>query len=263
MYSMGIVPYPREHLIKEEADYKTVEYMLERAEYVPQYESLLEGQARLGGIGYVVPEITRIPFQQLLLEYLGEVNFFYALHDHPAQIDRMMTLLDQLLTEILHHLANSPLDYVEFGDNLHSLMTNPKLFEKYCLPYYQRYSELMHSHGKKIGTHGDGDLRPLLDLLAETGLDVCESFAPAPLTSCEFGEAWEAWRNGPIIWGGIPSPILEERTPEKTFKDYIDRLLEIIGDGPIILGVSDMVVGHNLIDRVRYIADKVEEHQIN
>jgi hypothetical protein len=56
---------------------------------------------------------------------------------------------------------------------------------------------------------------------------------------------------------------LEERTPEETFRDHIDRLLETVGDGPIILGVSDMVVGPNLIDRVRYIAERVEEHQIN
>jgi hypothetical protein len=136
------------------------------------------------------------------------------------------------------------------------------LFQRYCLPYYQRYAEIIHGSGKKLGTHGDGDLRPILDLIPETNLDVCESFAPSPLTSCDFDDAWRAWENGPIIWGGIPSPILEERTSEEAFRRFIDRLLATIADGRIILGVSDMVMGHNLIDRVAYIADIIEQYEI-
>ena len=40
MVAMGVEPYLREHLIKDEADYRTVETILERAEFVPQYEKL-------------------------------------------------------------------------------------------------------------------------------------------------------------------------------------------------------------------------------
>ena len=100
---------------------------------------------------------------------------------------------------------------------------------------------------------------PTVKACWDTGLDVCESFSPSPLTPCTFEEAWEAWRDGPIIWGGIPSPILEERTHESEFLDYINRLLEIIGDGRIILGVGDMVLPNNSIDRVRQIARLVED----
>jgi ribosomal protein RSM22 (predicted rRNA methylase) len=81
------------------------------------------------------------------------------------------------------------------------------------------------------------------------------------LTTCTFEEAWNAWQGGPIIWGGIPSPILEERTNEAEFQDYVKHLLDIVGDQPIILGVGDMVMGHNLIERVRYIANKVENNE--
>jgi hypothetical protein len=103
----------------------------------------------------------------------------------------------------------------------------------------------------------------LLALLAESGLDVCESFTPAPLTQCPFDEAWHAWRNGPIIWGGIPSVILWERTSENEFQDYVERLLDTVGDQPIILGVGDMVMGHNSIQRVEYIVDRVEQHVVS
>jgi len=258
----GTEPYLKEHLIKEESDYRTVEYILERAEYVAQHEKVRQEAKRIGGAGFVIPMTHRIPFQQLLLEYLGEVPLFYALHDQPRQVERLMALLDEQLVDILHRLGALEAVFVEFPDNLHGLITNPRLFAKYCLPAYQRYSEILHAQGKKTGSHTDGNVKPLLGLLAESGLDVCESFSPAPLTECTFDEAWHAWRGGPLIWGGIPSPILEERTSEEEFQAYIEHLLEVVGDQPIILGVGDMVMGHNSIERVRYIARRVEEHDL-
>ena len=66
-----------------------------------------------------------------------------------------------------------------------------------------------------------------------------------------------------MIWGGIPSPILEERTSDSEFKEYVHGLLTTIGTQAIIIGVGDMVLGNNLIERVRYIATQVEKHTLN
>ena len=259
----GIEPYLTEHLIKEEADYRTVEYIIERAEFVPWFDKISADQKMLGENGFVVPCLHRIPFQQALLEYLGEIPLFTALYDSPRKLDRLIYLLDQQLTEILRRLPDLDSIYVEFGDNLDGMMTNPKLFEKYCQPYYQKYADILHGQGKKVGSHTDGNIKPLLGLLAESGLDVCESFSPAPLTECSFEEAWTQWKNGPMIWGGFPSPILEERTGAHEFKDFVHRLLATIGNQPIILGIGDMVLGNNLIERVHYIAKQVEKYTLD
>jgi hypothetical protein len=259
----GIEPYLKEHLIKEEGDYRTAEYIIEHTEIVPQFNQIQADEADLGDNGFVVPCLHRIPFQQALLEYLGEIPLFTALYDRPHHLDRLIQVLDQQLMEILHCLKDLESIYVEFGDNLDGMMTNPKLFEKYSLPYYQKYADLLHGQGKKVGSHTDGNLKPLLSLLAESNLDVCESFSPSPLTECTFAEAWQEWENGPMIWGGIPSPILEERTHDREFEEYIDGLLTTIGNQAIIIGVGDMVLGNNLIERVRYIAEQVEKHTLN
>jgi len=83
------------------------------------------------------------------------------------------------------------------------------------------------------------------------------------LIECTFEEAWHEWENGPMIWGGIPSPILEERTSDSEFKEYVHGLLTTIGTQAMIIGVGDMVLGNNLIERVRYIAAQVEKHTLN
>ena len=60
-----------------------------------------------------------------------------------------------------------------------------------------------------------------------------------------------------------PSPILEERTRDNEFREYVHGLLTTIGNQAIIIGVGDMVLGNNLIERVRYIAAQVEKHTLN
>lgn len=266
LHEMGILsgttPYLKSHLINGSEDYAVVERIVEQAEVVPLFNEFRAEQELIGNMGLVVPLVHRIPFQQVLLEYLGETKTYYELQDSRKKVERLMEVLDQQMLRILSRLAELPAPYIEFPDNLHGQMTSPSLFTDYCLPHYQKYSEKIHANDKKVGSHVDGELKPLFKLLAETGLDVCESISPAPLSSASFEEIWEGMRGGPIIWGGIPSTVLEERTPEKEFREFVKRLLDIIGDDPIILGVGDMVMGNNDIERVRFIARCLESQEV-
>jgi hypothetical protein len=247
----------KRHLLQDENDWQVLEYILEKAEYVPLYKKIYEEEALLGEHGFVVPLLYRIPFQQVLLEYLGEVPLFRALHQNTSQVRRLFDILDQQMMSIIQEISGLDVPYVEFPDNLHGPMTSPRLFKEYCLPMYQKYCDALHAQGKKVGSHTDGDMRPLLNLLPQTGLDVCESFSPSPLTRCTFEEAWTAWDKGPLIWGAIPSPILEEWVSESDFHAYMQNLFEKI-DRPIILGIVDLFMSHNSIERAASIASWIE-----
>ncbi|NJN80975.1 MAG: hypothetical protein HC802_00915 [Caldilineaceae bacterium] len=254
----GAVQYMSKHPITQPADYRVAEYILEQMEVVADFDRVTQLAAEFGDIGYAVPQIPRIPFQQVLIDFFSTEQLFFALHDSPTAVERLIDLLDARMTEVVEIVADLPATYIEIGDNLDGMMTNPRLFRKYCLPHYQKYTELLHARGIKVGSHTDGNLQPLLGLLAESGLDVCESFSPPPLTPCTVEEALAAWPNGPIIWGAIPSPILEPDFPEDEFIAHIDRLLETVSKRPIILCITDMVLPINDIERVRAIAERVE-----
>jgi hypothetical protein len=62
-----------------------------------------------------------------------------------------------------------------------------------------------------------------------------------------------------MIWGGIPSPLLEPQTSETDFHNYLDQVLQAAQQRPMILGIGDFVMPNNLIDRVETIAARVEE----
>ena len=257
MVSAGVTsPLVKKHPISASEDYVVYEGILECAEFVPQFERFSSEEDELGEDGWLIPLLNRMPFQNLLLDAVGEVPLFYALHDAPMAVERLLTLQDELTIRQLIALEDLAVPYVEFNDNIEGSMTNPRLFHKYCLPAYQRYADILHSQGKKMGAHTDGNLAPLVDLIAESGLDVCESFTPHPLTPLTFEQAWKAWQDGPLIWGGIPSYYLEARASQAELEDFIETLLTVIGEEPIILGVVDAVMADNDIERLRWIAQR-------
>jgi hypothetical protein len=257
----GTDPYLVQHLLQTDEDFSTAEYILEKLEIIPLHENVHKDESQVGENGLVVPLLYRVPFQQVLLEYLGEIPLFRALHSQHSNVHRLIDILDQHMLLQIDAIASLDVPYVEFPDNLHGPMTSPRLFREFCLPAYQKYCDVLHRQGKKVGSHTDGNMRPLLDLLPDTGLDICESFSPYPLTPCKFEEAWQAWEKGPRIWGGIPSPILEDWYSPEEFRNHVARLLKII-DRPMILGIVDLFMHHNSIERVMEVASWVEAGQV-
>ncbi len=258
----GTRNYMSKHPITRDEDVPVIAYILERIEIVPRFEELLALDAAFGDFGFVMPVMERIPFQQLLIDYYSTDAFFFALHDSPGVVIGLLERLDEKVSEGIRQLAALDVPYLEIGDNLDGMMTNPRLFRQYCLPAYQRYTDALHAQGKVTGSHTDGNLKPLLGLLVETGLDVCESFSPAPLTPVTVADALAAWPDKPIFWGGIPSPLLEEGTSDAEFEAAIANLLDTIGDRLCILNVVDMVLPINRIDRIARIAERVEAHPL-
>ena len=254
----GAEPYLTEHLIKEDSDYEIAEYILERSEIINRFEMIAEAEAEVGENGFVVPRIHRIPFQQALLEYLGEIPLFTALYKNKDRLNRLITVIDNQVTEMVRLYAESDALVVQSPDNLDGFMTNPNLFKAYCLPQYQKYSTMLHAQNKKMCSHTDGNLKPIASLLPECGLDIFEAFSPSPLTELSLDEALDTWRGSTMIWGGIPSPILEKTTDDDSFMEWVDSYFNRIDKSRTIVGIGDQVMPESQIERVKYIAQKVE-----
>jgi hypothetical protein len=87
-----------------------------------------------------------------------------------------------------------------------------------------------------------------------------ETFTTAPMVSCTLEEARAAWGNEVIIWGGVPSVILEDTFTEEQFEDYMRNIFDTIAPGDaFILGVADNVMPAAKIERIARISEMVEE----
>jgi hypothetical protein len=252
-----LAPYLIEHFVKERADYRTAEYIVEHAEVLQCYEAYAADDALVGDDGFVTAIVDRTPFQRLLLDFAGEQATFYALHDEPALVEHFLAVLAGQAEQMLQLAARSPAAVVELADNLDGFMTNPRLFRRFVMPYYQQAAEHLHACGKQLASHVDGDLASLAALLPDSGLDIAEAFTPAPMTRCTFPHAFRLWQKKPLIWGGIPSIILEATTDEAEFEAFLTQLDETVGPaGRIILGIGDQATGLTLIQRLRRLAGR-------
>ena len=228
---------------------------------IPDHESFLTREEEIGDRGLTVGMLGRIPFQRLLLDFLGEERCFYLMFDNPSRFKSLLDRLSEIDVENLRLGLNSPAFMLEYGDNFDGEITNPNLFAEYCLPHLQQASEKVSSSGRVLGSHMDGDMRNLIDLIPETGLDVVESFSPAPLSSLNFDDAWQAWKNRVIPWGIIPSPLFDELTPTQNFEQAVTEMVQTIAsEGLAILGIADQALRPTLPDRILLAGELIEEY---
>jgi len=249
-------PYLTEHILSDEESLPAVMWMLEHAEIVPSFDDFESSEAQLGDDGFTIGLLPRIPFQRLLLDFLGEERAFYLRADEPRTFHRLLDLLREHNRQMLRVCLDSPSLVIEYGDNFDGNITSPRLFREYAMVELQEAADWLHAQGRLLGSHMDGDMKPLLDLTPRCGVDLVESFSPAPLSRLTFSEAWEAWRDKVIIWGAIPSPIFEPHYSEAEFLAWVRGMLELIGEGGrIILGIGDQAVSPTLIERVEMVSE--------
>jgi uroporphyrinogen-III decarboxylase len=140
-------------------------------------------------------------------------------------------------------------------------MTPPKLFERYITPYYQKIAPQLHARGKLLAYHADDDSKAILRQVKDAGFDMAECFATAPLVTVTLREARQAWGSDVIIFGGVPSIILEEDVmTDAAFETYMQDVFRTIAPGDaFILGVADNVMPRSKIERVERITQLVDE----
>lgn len=253
---------PLEHPIRSVADYKVWEYIAENTFYDPCYEEYLAYEAKVGDDGYPMVTAGDCPFHHFELRLVGYNEVFYHMMDHLNEFEHLLTVMTQAERERLWPVvADSPARLILHGLHFDSQMTPPKLFSKYITPYYKEFSDLLHSKGKFLAWHADDDSQAILGDVKEAGFDMSECFCTAPMVNVTLEEARAAWGSDVIIWGGVPSVVLEETFPEEEFEEYMRGVFRAIVPGnAFILGVADNVMPMSKIERVERISELVEQH---
>ena len=250
--------YRSEHLIKRPEDYDVVEYIYEHTQPVPSYEAFLQAVAEIGGDGLVLAGPIECPYQRWLVQLTGYETGFAHLSEHTDRVERFLRFLNDWTWASCRILLDSPAEVVLCGDNLDGTITPPRLFSKYCVPFYREFSTALHQRGKWLASHMDGESAPLLPVFAESGIDIAECFTPAPMTRATVVEAQHAWGDRVVIWGGIPSVVLTPSVPEDDFEAFLDELFEkAVPTGNLILGVGDNIVADASLERVVRISERV------
>ena len=87
-----------------------------------------------------------------------------------------------------------------------------------------------------------------------------ECYVTAPMVPITLGEARKALGDEVVIFGGVPSVILEEAVSEERFEEYMDETFAAVAPGDrFILGIAGNMMPTSLVSRVKKIGKMVQE----
>ena len=244
--------------IADERDMQIAAWRMERNAWHWDQATFEEVAAQWSGLGAPTMLLTlRTTIQRLYVEDMGVGPAIYALQDYPATCERYFEALTMSQERLIDVINASPIDIINFGDNLAS-STSPALFKKYILPVYQKNCASLHAAGKFISSHWDGACKPLLPYAKETGLDGIEAITPLPQGDVTLEETKQALGDM-FLLDGIPAVFFDRVYNEQTLIDCAKKCIDLFAPR-LILGASDEVAAHGDIERVRLVGRIVDDY---
>jgi hypothetical protein len=220
------------------------------------YEKILTQEGDLGAPTMYLP---RISLQRLYIDLMGTERAIYALYDWPDTVRAYCKALEENTNRLIDLVNASPIEIINFGDNLHVSTLPPDLFKEFVLPVYQRRCERLHAAGKFVCAHWDGDCGPLLPFARETGLDGIEAITPEPQGDVTLEEIKAALGDKMFLLDGIPAIFFDDTYPLQVLEDCVNRLIEYFAPR-LILGISDELSYTGDIERVKHVGAMVAKY---
>ena len=252
-----------EHVLKEPKDYKVVGYIFKNMKILPDYENYLDYQRKVGDKGYAAAfaNLASSPMHHIMKEFLDATQFYLEMFDHPKELQQLCEDLEPYYDQIFRVLADSPAEVIFSGGNYDEMITYPPFFKDHIMPHLQKFADILHPKGKLLQTHCDGENKGLLDLLAESGMDIAEAVCPRPMTKVTITEVKKAFKGKLTVFGGVPSvALLEESMSDMEFESFMKNLFKEIAPGDrFILGISDTTPPDAKFERLLRITEMVGE----
>jgi hypothetical protein len=218
-----------------------------------------ELQATVGDLGAPTMYMPRMNVQDLYINQMGVAAGIYAIYDWTGTVEAYFRALEDSHDGLIDVMVASPVDIIDFGENVHAGTLSPQLFRKYHLPACQRRCERLHAAGKFVSSHWDGDTRPLLPYARETGLDAIEAITPQPQGDVTLDEIKGALGDTMFLLDGIPAIYFDETFSVDVLVNCVRRLIDLFAP-KLVLGISDEISSTGDLDRIKIVGEIVDEY---
>ncbi|MBN2853328.1 MAG: hypothetical protein JXQ23_11395 [Clostridia bacterium] len=244
--------------VNNEEELKIQEWADSRATWSFDQKRFEEHSKEWEGLGAPCIFMPRIGIQHLYISSMGFMNTSYALADYPDAVRKYCDALEENQIGLMEVINQSPIDIINYGDNLHDGYLRPDIFEEYVLPVYQTRGKLLHKGGKFTYSHWDGDVKRILSYAKDCELDGIEAVTPVPQGDVTLAEAKEAMGDMFMI-DGVAAILFDEIYTEEQLIDQVKECISLFAPH-LILGISDEISSTGDIERVRLVGKVVDEY---
>ena len=167
---------------------------------------------------------------------MGTINACLVFYDDPAFAEELLDFYTDFAMETIHQaLHDVQFDYFNIFEDMAGKggpLVSPKIMKAFMLPRYRRVTDFLHNHGVEfISMDSDGDMRPLIGLLLEGGINCLWPLEPAsgmdPMAlRKEFGRDLR-------LWGGIDKRELAKGRKEIE-RELVSKIPSLLDQGGYI-----------------------------
>lgn len=251
--------YQEKWYVENEEDMKVLIYVEENSKWCWNQEGYEKVSSYWGNNGEGSIYFPRTSMQSLFNETTGVEGGIYAIYDYPDVCEEYFKVKHEREMEFCKLLTKTPLEWINFGDNVHCGTLPPNLFEKYVLPEYQARTEILRAGGKYSFAHWDGDTKTILKYAKETGLNGIEAITPEPQGDVTIEEIKAGLGDEVDLVDGIPAVLFNEMYPVEMLKETTQKIIDMFA-GHLILGISDEMSSTGDIDRIKVVGEIVDNH---
>jgi len=174
-----------------------------------------------------------------LAQWRGADQAMYDLMDDPGFVDELMDRATDISIEVGKALITAGVDGIYIGDAWSSAsIISPRQFARFCQPRYARAVEAFHALGAQVYIHICGNAVPLLEMIADTGVDGLEPLDP--LGGVRVDDAARRIGDRVTLKGGVNTLTLLNGTPDDVRRETLEVLDAAHGKcRGLILGSGD------------------------
>ncbi len=242
----------------DENDLKIMEYVESNCDWEWNQAHFDKTKAEWGRLGAPCVFIPRVSMQRLYIDLMGVENAIYAVYDYEDTVKAYFKSLRECHLRLIDVINKSPINIINFGDNVHSGTLSPDLFEQYVIEEYQIRTEKLHQANKFTYSHFDGDNQGLMQYYQQTGLDGIEAITPKPQGDVTLEEVKENLGDM-FLFDGIPAVYFDDTYSEETLIECVEKILDLFAPN-LVLGISDEISSTGDIERIRLVGEIVDKY---
>lgn len=227
-----------EYFVKKPSDWRVMSYIFKGIfnKLTPNYTAFEREEDEIGDTGICYGFVGKTPFQRAWVELASLERAVIDFEEKPEELQEFIEIHRQLHTKQAEIVAESPAKFINIVDHITDVIS-PKYYREYCLPFYHIYSKALNGTGKLLGVHMDGRFGHLKKEIAESPLNIIESFTVPPVGSVSLTEARKLWPDK-ILFVNCP-PHVNWGTPEEVKNAYRAILEEWGGKKGLLIEHSE------------------------
>jgi len=225
----------------------------------------LESWDALDGYSAPDPEADhRLETLQYLIDRFGGDKAIVFLGHDTFEFCHYLRGMDQLFMDFVlypdkvHQLSRIIIDYkkrvmqraLEMGADIgltgddychrQAPMMSPTHFAEFIQPYLAEIVEVTHAAGAPFVKHTDGNIWPILEMMADTGIDAIDPLEP--IANMDIGKVKEAWGDRLAVCGNVDcGELLSRGTPEQVVEATMETIAKGSPGGGHILASSNSI----------------------